>query len=37
MSHQNVDKTSTPVGRKRHDDLFRCSSSDNETHECNYN
>ncbi|KAL5241257.1 hypothetical protein ACI65C_008667 [Semiaphis heraclei] len=36
MSHQNVDKTSTPVGRKRHDDLFRCSSSDNETHEYNF-
>eukprot|EP00102_Acyrthosiphon_pisum_P019368 XP_016656578.1 PREDICTED: putative uncharacterized protein DDB_G0282133 isoform X2 [Acyrthosiphon pisum] len=31
MAHQNVNKTSTPVARKRDNDLFKCISDDDET------
>ena len=36
MAHQNVNKTSTPVARKRDNDLFKCISDDDETVKCNY-
>jgi len=37
MANQSVSKTSTPVARKKGNDLLKCISYDNETSKCNYN